>query len=126
MWNYVAQIIGHVFHWGGDDIGDAFHKWISNLDCAPLRALPIILIWGAWFSRNLMIFLNIFIPPHAYVDKILAILEHFLQVKKFKPNRIITEDIINHTNPWCYFDGVVQGQPSMGGIRGVLYINDSH
>ena len=40
--------------------------------------------------------------------------------------RITTEENIDKSNPWGYFDGSAAGDPHICGVGGILFIKDDH
>ena len=44
---------------------------------------------------------------------------------KSKPKRVIKVPEIDKANPLGYFDGASQGEPSLGGAGGILYLNET-
>ena len=54
----------------------------------------------------------------------LSILSYFPQTKDHPARRIITEELIDQSYPWAYFDGASQDNKSQGGVT--LFINHSH
>ena len=45
---------------------------------------------------------------------------------KIKKIHIVSPDIIESNRPWAYFDGASQGQLRLGGVGGVLFVNEAH
>ena len=40
--------------------------------------------------------------------------------------RIISEEFIDRTKPWGFFDGSAMGIPKVCGARGILFLKDDH
>ena len=40
--------------------------------------------------------------------------------------RIITDEVINRSKPWGFFDGSASGNPQVCGAGGVYFLNDNH
>ena len=40
--------------------------------------------------------------------------------------RIITEEVIDKTKPWGFFDGSASGNPQVCGVGGILFLKDDH
>ena len=40
--------------------------------------------------------------------------------------RIITEEVIDKSKPWGFFDGSASGKPQVCGAGGILYLKDDH
>ena len=40
--------------------------------------------------------------------------------------RIITEEVIDRTKPWGFFDGSTAGNPKVCGAGGILFLKDDH
>ena len=51
--------------------------------------------------------------------------EHRSQEKEQKI-RVLVPPEINKDIPWAFFNGASQGDPLLGGLRGVLYFSEKH
>jgi ribonuclease HI len=55
----------------------------------------------------------------------LTILQSFPQIPSPKKSFPHPPPPIDHSIPWAFFDGVAQGSPSSGAIRGILHLDES-
>ena len=66
------------------------------------------------------------IPPEVTSALVIQwVREHRSQEKKPKIRMLVPPEI-NKDIPWAYFDGASQGDPLLGGSRGVIYLSDNH
>jgi hypothetical protein len=64
--------------------------------------------------------------PELIVAKILIILSHLPQGKAVPPVRLVVEEIVDHSQPWDFFNGASQNDGKIYGGGVVLYLSDSH
>ena len=77
MMEFVAQVSGVQFLWMGQNLGESLQSQINNVTFKEYKALPNILIWGSWISKNGVIFNEVYISPKMHYTKGLDILSHF-------------------------------------------------
>ena len=124
MWQFACSITGLNFLWVSDDIPKSLHSWLHTKEFDSNKALPLVIIRGAWLARNHMLFQNKFIPPRVYATKSMAIMEHYSRVSKSISITPIIEEFIDHSFPWCLFNGATQGLPSLNRVVGILFISE--
>ena len=71
MWKYVSNVTTLISK--GLEIEEVLKGWLNNPALQDYKDLSFLLIWGAWFAHNKMIFHEKYIPPQIYVAKSLAI-----------------------------------------------------
>ena len=77
-------------------------------------------------DRNTIIFNKKLIPPEVTIDLVVQwVREHRSKEKEHKI-RVLVPPEINKTVPWDFFNDASQGDPPLGGFRGVLYFFDKH
>ena len=84
--------------------------------------MPLITIWGVWLARNLVNLKDTLIAPYVAASNGLAIIKCFPQEEDPSTVIKITEEIIDRSYNWAYFDGSLQGILAIGGERGILHI----
>ena len=52
------------------------------------------------------------------------ILQHQTTPKQ-KPRRVLKPSNIDKNTPWDFFDGASQGEPPLGGVGGILFMNET-
>ena len=101
-------------------------NWCFNKKVKSIRSLPIIVTWFIWKARNHSCF-DDFIPSPAQVyASSLGLLSSYPQDNEVLKIRIITEEIINKTKPWGFFDGSASGDPHLCGAGGILFLKEYH
>ena len=97
-------------------------NWCFNKKVKSIRSLPIIETWFIWKARNHSCF-DDFIPSPARVTaSSLGLLSSYPQEKDTLKIRIITEEIIDKSQPWGFFDGSASGDPHLCGAEGILFL----
>lgn len=86
-----------------------FRSWDGKAAVKSFKALPLIVAWGIWLSRNASLSDDRFIFPIQCAMQSLNILNSFKQLKAEKPVRHIVEEVINRLGAWIYFDGETRG-----------------
>jgi len=54
------------------------------------------------------------------------ILKHFKHEGNIKASKVINHEIMDKEGAWAYFDGVAQGDPSIGGAGGIPFFTHGH
>ena len=110
--------------WQGDMVLQDFQCWWTGHFL--LRAVPCIIAWGIWITRNRYIFHDSHIPMEAVVAQIAAIIQHFRAPEQIPKIRRVREELIDKDIPWGYFDGASQAHQLNCGGGGVLYKSEDH
>lgn len=108
IWSESIQTLEQACVWQGQNIEQAWRNWVSNPTNNSIKALPLLINWGAWLARNASISnAHSSIPEHIVAEG-LSILSHFPQGKDHNPVRPVVEELVDHSRPWAYFDGASQ------------------
>jgi len=111
---------------GGLTIEGAWKSWVSNLANRNIKSIPLIINWGAWLARNASIFKYLSSNPKHIVAESIIIFSHFSQGKEQCLVRFITEETVNTSNPWDFFDGASQNDSQLNGCGDVLHLSNTH
>jgi hypothetical protein len=52
IWSECSQALGQACVWLGQSIEEAWRTWVTNPSNNIIKALPLIINWGAWLARN--------------------------------------------------------------------------
>ena len=102
----------------------ALSRWMADRSLKKFDSLPTVVSWGIWIHRNHSIFEDKVATPQLVASNLVAIANHFLTTQKSPRNRIPVQEVIDKTYPWGYFDGAAQGDPTMCGAGGVLFLEE--
>ena len=86
-------------------------NWVYNTKVQNIRSLPIIVFWFIWNSRNRCCFDNQNTSPAQVPTFSLGLLSSYPLDTSVLKTRIITEEVIDKTKPWGFFDGSASGKP---------------
>lgn len=101
----------------------SFSTWWRSESTKAYRAIPFIISWGLWITRNDSIFKDITNTPSEIAIKDVGIAEDFIDLVPKVRYRSIVQEIINHDIPWGFFEGVVGEEPVHYGGGAVLHFN---
>ena len=101
-------------------------NWVYNTKVQNIRSLPIIVFWFIWKSRNRCCFDNQNTSPAQVAAFSLGLLSSYPLDTSVLKTRIITEEVIDKTKPWGFFDGSTSGKPQVCGAGGILFLKDDH
>ena len=124
IWSEVGNQMGFNGGWQGDSALQAFQNWWTGHHT--LRAVPCIVAWGIWITRNRIIFQDCHILMEAVVVHIVAIIHHFRALEKIYKIRPVREELIDKDIPWGFFDGASQDHQLSCGGGGVLFKSEDH
>ena len=100
--------------------------WWSYSSVHLFSAFPSSFTYRIWWACNTTIFNNRFIPHELTTTLVVQwIREHKSKEKELKIRKMVPP-VINKEIPWAYFDGASQGNPPLGGLRGVLYLSKKY
>jgi hypothetical protein len=116
------SLIGGKERWAGDSVESAINSWKDDKEVAEHIALPTVVIWHIWFSRNSVIFRDEEQPPIKTFHRIKFIYKELAKVR-LKKERRTRELNIDLSFPWGFFDGASCGNPGACGVGGVLYLS---
>ena len=100
-------------------------NWWSNERVCQHEAFLALFVFTIWETRNRAIFKNIWTSSEITVNVLLQkIMEHQTTPKQ-KPRRVLKPPNIDKNTPWAFFDGASQGEPPLGGVGAILFMNES-
>ena len=86
----------------------------------------MLFVYTIWEARNRGIFKNLWTP----IDITSALLVQKVQEQRATPKigktRAVTTPEIDKSHLWAFFDGSNQGDPSIRGARGVIFLNETN
>jgi hypothetical protein len=97
--------------WKGPSLEEILRIWCENKNLKRYKALPIIISWGTWIARNVILFEDKNILDIQCTSQGLNILSLFKQIKNEKTQRKIHVEEVNRLGARAYFDGVTQDDP---------------
>jgi hypothetical protein len=101
-------------------------SWRSEVSVREVEALPCFFVYFIWWTRNLSIFQEKYIPPKVVAGLVhKLVIEFRKELEKVKRHITKMLDLIEGT-PWGFFDGESQGNPPQCGVGVVLYISADH
>lgn len=96
-------------------------KLDANVTVKRYKALPLIVPWGIWLSRNASLFEDRYLLPLQCAMQSLLIINSFPQLKADKPIRQIDEEITDRSGPGYTLMGQFKGTHCYV-EKGVLYM----
>jgi hypothetical protein len=102
---------------------DGFGKWMENPALGLHMALPVMVYWALWTTRNVILFKGKPSPLEVF-HSIKYIYNDIKQPPKQKDQRPNDPPVIDKSYSWGYLDGASQGNPGSCGAGGVLFISD--
>lgn len=114
-WRDVSSLVGFSFNWLGPSIEEAWRTWVQDHIFKNIKALPIIILWGVWIARNVVIFKDKASLPDIIDAQNLAILAHFPQGKDSPPPRQVVAKQIDFSRAWDFFMVLQRKQRSLWG-----------
>ena len=117
------DLMGQQVSWVGESLEGDFPRWWRSGATKALWAIPLIISWGVWLARNDVIFNDLIKVPTEIAIKAMGIAKHYVQLNSDLKTRNILQEQINLEMPWGYFDGAVEGNPSLCGGGVVLFFN---
>jgi len=124
VWKEIEVFTGLRNIWEGQNVKECMNAWCQNPLVRMYTALLIIVAWGICLARNSCLFEDRIPPPQLCASQGLSILKYFEQVKVSTPPRVVVNKVMDKSRAWASFDGVVQGDPTIGGAEGILYLSD--
>lgn len=115
VWRECTRLLGINCIWNGPSLQRAWHFWLDRRDFKPVKALPLLIIWGYWLDQNKIIFQEKPTVPEITAAQSLAIISYYLREKGLAGIRVIQEEEINKSKPWGYFDRASQNTVCGGG-----------
>lgn len=126
VWVEVCIVLGFTLGWQGGTVLEAFQHWWGEQRKTSFRAIPVILAWGIWISRNKSIFQDCRVPIEAVAAQVFSIVQHFRTPEKILGHRMVREEQIDKSILWGYFDGASLDQQMLCGGGEVLHKYDAH
>jgi hypothetical protein len=105
------------------------HAWKDCLQVLAnrrIKALPLIICWGAWLARNSTIFNDRPSIPEIVLAQGLSILSHFPWEKDSPAVRIIQLEQIDYSKPWDFFYRASQNENQSCGGGAILFLSLQH
>lgn len=99
-------------------VGQLRKVWFQSQDFKHFRAVPFITLWGIWLARNADLFEDWNMQTLQVSSQICAFSQFFQSKEKVPKNRVVSELVVDKTNPWGFFDGICQGAENACGTGG--------
>ena len=100
-------------------------KWWNNERVCQYEALPTLFVYTIWETRNRAILKKNWTSPDIIVNMLLQkVMEHQVAPKQ-KPRRELKGPNINKNVPWGFFNGASQREPPLGGVGGILFLDET-
>ena len=116
---------GFLFYWTGSYLKEALKIWYSFTLSIDYLSLPSLPIWISWIAWNKATFEDCGISPELYGYMSLATMNCMPHVKNRKKVRVITQEQVDRSYHWCFFNGASQGEPASGDVEGIIYSFDT-
>ena len=98
--------------------------WWNNNRVCQYEAMPALFVFTIWLVRNKAIFKDTLPSFDLTVNLLLQkVMEHHKEIKP-KPKRVLKPPRLDKNTPWAFFDGASQGEPLLGGVGGILHMNE--
>lgn len=94
--------------WQGVNIPNAWDSWWGEASEPKTRNLPLLVSWHIWLGRNFIIFQDKPVNWNMIPCKICSRYEEIPTKEINNRPRNITQEQIDKSKPWAYFDGAAQ------------------
>lgn len=106
VWKDALLLLNLQADWGVTSLDDAFSTWWMSEATKDYRAIPFIISWGIWITRNDLIFKDITKTSSEIAIKAVGIADHFLDLLPKVRFRPILQENINFDMPWFFLMGL--------------------
>ena len=107
VWDFVLRSIRGLGVWKGDSIDDGFSSCFNDAQNPNFKALPVIVSWGIWLSRNAIIFQEKFTLLEIVARNSVAILGFYPVTGRMRGLKMICPEEIDRGRPYELIIGFV-------------------
>ena len=98
--------------------------WWNNKAVCEFSAFPVLYVFTIWEACNRAIFKNTWTPIDISSALLLQKVQEHRKAHKEGKTRAIINPVIDRSIPWAFFDGSIQGDATIGGAGGVIFISE--